>query len=119
MNNLEEKVASWRTETYSGVEKVAANDIIAQFFGAILISLRVIIKRSKTESPEPPCYQSLERSAATLIIWGGDHDVSHGGLDNYLQHPGCLRDTVLLTLISIGDILGQSAHMKIYLPEIC
>ncbi|KAH5010720.1 hypothetical protein HBI75_204740 [Parastagonospora nodorum] len=109
MNNLEEKVASWRTETCNGVEKVAANDIIAQFFGAILSCLRVIIKSSRAESPEPPYYQSLERSAATLLIWGGDHDVSHGGLDNYLQHPGYLRDTVFLTLISIGDILGRTS----------
>jgi hypothetical protein len=100
MSSLQKKDATDEAET--------SIRIIGSLFDGLMICLKTVLYHIRRSSPEPLYYRSLEKSAAALLFWGGDHGVSHGDLDKALQHSGFLRDTVLMVLTSIGDILSQS-----------
>jgi hypothetical protein len=104
-NNRRDDIAIWQTKTLAFKNDEAhTTGVIALLYDAL-----VIIHGIKHGNSEPQYFRSLEESAATLVFWGGDHDVSRGALDKILQHAQHLRDAVLLTLVSIGDLLSQSA----------
>jgi hypothetical protein len=89
-------------------ETGASIHTIGSLFDGLMICLKTVLYHIQQSSPEPSYYGSLEKSAAALLFWGSDHGVSHGDLDKALRYSGFLRDTVLLVLTSIGDILSQS-----------
>jgi hypothetical protein len=102
----------WQVKT-DGIDEVGiANCIIGSLFDGLMGCLKAVLDHTRQSRPEPPHYWSLEKSAAALLFWGSDHGVSHGNLDRALKHSRLLRDTVLLVLTSIGDLLSQSKHMS-------
>jgi hypothetical protein len=114
MIDRKDDIAVWQTKI-SALEDDEAHTsgIIALLYEAVISCLRAIIYGIKREGFEPQYIRSLEKSAATMVFWGGDHDVSRGALDKTLQHAQLLRDAVLVTLISIGDLLSRSACRRL------
>lgn len=111
-----DEVTIWQKKVNVRDEVGFPTCVIGSLFDSLLSFLKAVLHDMKQSSPEPPYYRSLEKSAAALFFWGSDHGVSHGALDRDLQHSSHLRDTVLLVLTSIGDLLSQSK--QIYWPMI-
>jgi hypothetical protein len=101
----------WQTKTDPRDEMRPSICIIGSLFDGLMGCLKAVLFHVQQSSPEPPYYRSLEKSAAALLFWGSDHGVTQGDLDRALQYSRHVRDTVLLVLTSIGDLLSQREHL--------
>lgn len=110
-NRNQKTIETWQAVTAAKVESSGAIGLIGSLFDGLLTSLQQVLRLLSSASCPIPHYQTLERSAAALLFWGNDHDVSGGELDERLQHSRLLRDTVLMILISIGELVsGGKPH---------
>jgi hypothetical protein len=107
-----DEFANWPTKADVRDRFGISTCIIGSLFDGLLSFLKAVLHDVKQCRPEPPHYRSLEKSAAALLFWGSDHGVSNGALDKDLQHSSLLRDTVLLVLTSIGDLLSQGKQIN-------
>lgn len=82
--------------------------IISFLFDELVSLLETILQDVGQGDAAWPWYETLEKGAAALLFWGMDHSVSRGDLDATLQNSGLLRDTVLLILISISNLVIKS-----------
>ena len=101
------KVEIWRAITDETYETGNTPGIIGSLFDGLIAYLQGMLREIVQPDVEPITYGLLERGATSLLFWGLDHGVSQGDLDRSLQHSALLRDTILLVLISIGELLSQ------------
>ncbi len=111
------KVETWRAVTDETYETGNASGIIESLFDGLIAYLQGMLREIVQPDVEPITYGLLERSATSLLFWGLNHGISQGDLDRSLQHSTLLRDTVLLVLISIGELLSQGNLSTGY--EVC
>jgi hypothetical protein len=78
---------------------------ISSLFNSVVQLLGLILTAMRTRQNISHHYQSLESSFAALFFWGTDLDVSQGELDETLLDSPQLRDTCLLVLVSIGELI--------------
>jgi hypothetical protein len=101
------KIEAWCAIADETYETGNAPGIIGSLFDGLIVYLRGMLRDIVQHDVPPMTYGLVERSATSLLFWGLDHGISQGDLDKSLQHSPVLRDTVLLVLISIGELLSQ------------
>jgi hypothetical protein len=112
----QKKIERWQIESFVEDNSDALTGIVGSLFDGLTSSLQAVLHSLQKCDPEHPQLRPFERSAAALLFWGSDHGVPSGGLDRALQHSRNIRDTVLLVLISIGDLLSQGVHLILIPP---
>lgn len=108
--NLEDEVGAWQSERHTNATVEYESGILGSLFDALTRFLQTALQEINKGDITLPSYDSVEKSAATLLFWGNDHGVSKGELDRLLHHSMFLRDTVLSVLISISELLSQSEY---------
>ncbi|KAF3002703.1 hypothetical protein E8E13_010081 [Curvularia kusanoi] len=101
------KVEMWHATADRTCNTDGTPGIIASFFDGLIAYLQGTLHNISDGDCERNVHQLLERCSATLLFWGFDHGVSQGKVDESLQHSTLLRDTVLVVLISIGELLSR------------
>lgn len=98
-------VETWRAIADGTHDTGNAPGIIGSLFDGLIAYLQGMLREIVHPDVGPIAYGLLERSATSLLFWGLDHSVSQGDLDRSLQRSALLWDTILLILISIGELL--------------
>ncbi|CAI6342535.1 unnamed protein product [Periconia digitata] len=100
-------IRAWQMTAQHGNESAVSTAIIAALFDSLIAFLQTILHQAKKEDAVPSYLAPLLDNMAALHFWGLDFGVSQGDLDMALQYSHRLRDTVLIILVSVGDLLSR------------
>jgi len=110
--SMAEPTSAVVSTTKSGIVPQPPTSIIAPLYNGLMSSLKFILRYLRQQKPEPSYYQSLERSAISLLLWGNEHAVSNEGLDKALLHSKLVQDSVVLVLVLISGLVTKSAYLS-------
>ncbi|KAF1912800.1 hypothetical protein BDU57DRAFT_589640 [Ampelomyces quisqualis] len=106
--NIGRSIERWQADTNTQKDDDIGVGPIGSLFDSIVELLGFILTSMRKRPSISRHYQSLESSSAALFFWGTDLDVSQGELDEALHDSLQLRDTCLLVLVSIGELITNS-----------
>lgn len=103
-------IALWQADADTQKKHDIGVGPIGSLYNPIVELLGLILTSMRTQTSVSRHYQPLESISAALFFWGTDLNVSQGELDEALHDSLQLRDTCLLVLVSIGELIMSCMH---------
>lgn len=103
----------WQADTSTQEKHVIGVGPVGSLYSSIVELLGLTLTSMRTQTSVSRHYQPLESISAALFFWGTDLNVSQGELDEAIRDSPQLRDTCLLVLVSIGELITSCMHLAL------